>query len=203
MEPETHPSLTQSRWKPGLAHLISLAIFGATAIIIRLEGQPWWCECGKLWLWVSDIWSSHCSQHLLDPYSITHVAHGMILWGALAFLPKRVRPRPDWQFCIAIALEAAWEVLENSPFVINRYRQQTMALDYLGDSVVNALGDIVACALGFVLARKLGLRWTIVLFIVMELVLLFWIRDNLTLNVLMLILPIEAIKNWQTVGHAP
>ena len=113
------------------------------------------------------------------------------------------RPRLSvvWQLWLAVSIEAAWEVIENSEFVIRRYREQTAALGYHGDTIVNSLGDILVCGLGFMMARRLGLRRTAVLFVVTEVALAFWIRDNLTLNVLMLIYPIEAIKDWQAAGH--
>jgi hypothetical protein len=106
-----------------------------------------------------------------------------------------------WQLWLAVSIEAVWEVLENSEFVIRRYREQTAALGYHGDTIVNSLADILVCGLGFVVARRLGLRRTAVLFVVTEVALAVWIRDNLSLNVLMLIYPIEAVKEWQAAGH--
>ena len=100
---------------------------------------------------------------------------------------------------MAISLEALWEILENSQFIIQRYRESTMALGYNGDSVINSMGDLISCITGFMLARYLGLRYSIALIIVIEIALLFWIRDNLTLNIIMLVCPIEAIKNWQMI----
>src|SRR5215216_2580602 len=106
-----------------------------------------------------------------------------------------------WQLWLAVSIEAVWEVLENSEFVIRRYREQTAALGYHGDTIVNSLGDILVCGLGFVVAHRLGFRRTFALFVLTEVTLALWIRDNLTLNVLMLIYPIEAIKEWQAAGH--
>jgi hypothetical protein len=106
-----------------------------------------------------------------------------------------------WQLCLAVSIEALWEVVENSEFVIRRYREETAALGYHGDTIINSLGDIFVSGLGLVLARRLGLRRTLVLFVVTEVVLAIWIRDNLTLNILMLIYPIEAVKEWQAAGH--
>lgn len=179
--------------------LVIAGVLLATVTALRVEGRVWWCVCGHPWLWIGDVWTSHCSQHLLDPYSLTHVSHGLIFCGALAWL----RPRwpASWRASVAVALAAGWEVLENSPVIINRYRAATMSLDYLGDSVGNSLGDILSCAAGFWLARGLGLRWSLALFAVVELALLALIRDNLTLNVLMLVWPVPAIKAWQSVGH--
>jgi len=141
------------------------------------------------------------SQHLFDPYSITHVSHGLIFYGVLWLVARRMKM--GWRFCIAIAIAAAWEILENSPFIINRYRNVTMSLEYLGDSVINALGDVASCGIGFVLARWMGWRWALALFVATEVLLLVLIKDNLTLNVIMLVWPLQAIKDWQMVGHAP
>jgi hypothetical protein len=106
-----------------------------------------------------------------------------------------------WQLWLAVSIEALWEVVENSEFVIRRYREETAALGYHGDTIVNSLSDILVCGLGFVLARRLGLCRTLALFAVTEIALAIWIRDNLTLNILMLIYPIDAIKEWQAAGH--
>jgi hypothetical protein len=166
---------------------------------LRSQGRLWWCSCDYLLLWSGDPWSSDNSQHLLDPYSFTHVLHGFVLCGLLAWLAARLSS--VWQLWLAVAIEALWEVVENSEFVIRRYREETAALGYQGDTIVNSLGDILVCGLGFVLARRLGLRWTLALFAVTEVMLSFLIRDSLLLNVLMLIYPIDAIKAWQEAGH--
>jgi hypothetical protein len=170
-----------------------------TVGVLRAEGRRWWCACGQLYPWVSDVWTKHCSQHLADPYSLTHISHGLIFCVVLALVTRRWPAA--WRLCVAVALASGWEVLENSPFIIDRYRQETMSLDYLGDSVANSLGDILSCALGFAMARRLGLWWSLAVFAAMEVALLVMIRDNLTLNVIMLIHPVQAIKAWQTVGH--
>lgn len=168
-------------------------------LALRLEGRVWWCERGDWWPWRSDVWSPHCSQHLADPYTITHVSHGFILWWALWWAARRISI--PWRACITLGVAAAWEVLENTPWVINRYREETMSLDYMGDSVVNATGDALAAVLGFFIARRLGWKWTLALLAATEIALLFTIRDNLTLNVIMLLHPVEAIKAWQSAGH--
>mgnify|MGYP002368631956 CR=1 FL=1 len=181
--------------------MVTGLIAAVTVVSLRLEGHRGWCAIGDWSPWISDVWSSHCSQHVFDPYSITHVSHGLIFYGALRLLAPGMRL--GWRFCIAIGVAAAWEIAENSPFVIERYRRVTMSLEYLGDSVTNALGDILSCAIGFVLARWLGWRWALLLFVATELLLLLLIRDNLTLNVIMLVWPLKAIKDWQMVGHLP
>ncbi len=177
-----------------------MAVTVAVAVLwLRYEGRSWLCSCGRLFLWVGDAWSSDTSQHLLDPYSFTHVLHGVIFgWLILGLAP---RLSWAWQLWLAVAVESAWELIENSEFVIRRYREETAALGYHGDTIVNSLGDIVVCGLGFVLAHRLGFRRTFAVFLLTEVTLAILIRDNLTLNVLMLIYPIEAVKEWQTAGH--
>ncbi len=173
----------------------------AALAAVRAMGQPWWCACGQTNLWASDIWSSHCSQHLIDPYAITHVSHGLLFAIALAVLARRWPLSFPMRMLIATGIECAWEVLENSPFVIDRYRAATISLNYMGDSVANVAGDILACALGVAIAHRLGWRVALGLFVVTEIALLVAIRDNLTLNVLMLAWPIDAVKQWQSVGQ--
>ena len=178
--------------------LVIAAILAVTVILLRSQGRLWRHDCGRILVWVGDAWSSHTSQHLFDPYSFTHVLHGLAFCGLLALLVPQWSFR--WRLCSAVALESVWEVFENSAFVINRYRAATVSLGYQGDSIVNSLGDITACALGFVIAWRLGWRRSAVVFLVTEVVLLLWIRDSLLLNVVMLLYPIEAIKIWQ-LGH--
>ncbi len=176
-----------------------VAIVAATALILRTMGQPWWCALGDLSPWTSNINSAHNSQHLFDPYALTHVLHGVLLYGAVwLLLAKRLGQRG--RFTVALVAEAAWEVFENTDFVINRYREATISLDYLGDSVLNSLGDIVACALGYGVAMTLPVWGSAVFFVAVELLLLLWIRDSLLVNVVMLVRPIEAIKTWQLGG---
>jgi hypothetical protein len=171
------------------------ATLGAAVVQLRQQGRLWACACGRVLLWSGDAWSSDNSQHLFDPYSFTHILHGFALCGLLAWLLPRVPW--DWRLALAVAIEAIWEVFENSAFIINRYRESTLALGYTGDTIVNSFGDIVACGLGFLLARRLGLRLTLLIFLLTEIVLLIWIRDSLILEILMLIYPIDAIKAWQ------
>lgn len=170
-------------------------VLAATVLALRWQGRLWWCAIGDLSPWAGDIGNRHTSQHLLDPYTFTHVLHGFILCGLLALILPRLATR--WRFVLAIMIEAAWEVFENTSYVINRYREATAAIGYQGDSVFNSLGDILACAGGFALAMRLGFRRTVALFLLTELGLLFWIRDSLLLNIILLIHPIEMIKTWQ------
>lgn len=184
--------ITSSR--PGWVILIGLAV---TVLLLRLEGRIWWCECGKLNLWDGDIWSAHNSQHVFDPYSFTHVLHGILLFWILSWAFKRLSF--IWVLTLSVVGEAAWEVMENSAFIIQRYREATIGQGYVGDSIINSLADIACCAAGVVLARKIGFRLALGLFVIVELALALMVRDNLTLNILMLICPIDAIKQWQMV----
>lgn len=186
--------MTKKVW-PWVVILSTLAV---AVFLLHRQGRLWWCACGRLRLWTGDAWSAETSQHLLDPYSFTHVLHGFVFcWLITLILP---RLSAAWQLSLAVAVEAVWEVIENSAFVINRYREGTAALGYEGDTVVNSLGDILTCGLGFVLARRLGFRRSLVLFALVEVVLLFWIRDSLLLNVVMLLYPLDSLKAWQA-GH--
>ena len=175
------------RWWLALVGILAL-----TAYQLHRQGRRWWCACWPLRRVV--VLPEH-SQHLFDPYSFTHVLHGIILCGLLGLALPRLAPA--WRLWLAIAAESLWEVVENTAFVIQRYRAATAALGYEGDSIANSLGDIVSGALGFVIAWRLGMRWSIVLFIAIELVLLFLIKDNLTLNIVMLIHPSESVRAWQ------
>lgn len=185
------------------------AIFIAMIALLRFEGRIWFSKTGRIALWHGDVWSSECSQQLFDPYSFTHVSHGLIFAGAFAVIGALLSLRIGWrsaglvrwQLVASIAVAAAWEVAENSRTVIDRYRTATMSLDYLGDSVFNSVGDVVSCVIGFVVARRLGLWRSLAVFTAVEFVLLWLIRDNLTLNVIMLVRPIDAIRQWQSVGH--
>ncbi len=171
------------------------AVLAAAVVQLRWQGRRWWCACGRPDLWWGDTRSAHNSQHLFDPYSFTHVLHGVVFYGLLSRLAPRLSLA--WRFWAAVTLAATWEVIENSDFVIHRYRTVTAMLGYEGDSIANSLGDILSCALGFLLARRLGLWGSLALFAVTEVVLLLWIHDSLLLEVLMLLWPIKAIKEWQ------
>ncbi|MBS0265654.1 MAG: DUF2585 family protein [Planctomycetes bacterium] len=182
------PRLT---WPIAVAAGITLATIG----VLRWKGRLWWGACGGKELWISAVQSSHCSQHLIDPYCFTHLLHGVALCGILAWVWRRLPTA--WSLCVTLFVEAVWEILENSPLVIDRYRTATIALGYEGDSIVNSLGDLLCCGLGYLLARRVGWRWSVAMFVVTEVILAVMIRDNLSLNILMLVYPIEAVKTWQ------
>ena len=185
-------SFTSSKIGPWLA---IAAVLVLAVALLRLQGRLWICSCGQIYLWVGDIWSSDNSQHLFDPYSFTHLLHGVVFWAALTWILPRLAPL--WRLWIAVGIESMWEVAENSAFIINRYREATASLGYTGDTIVNSMGDIFICAVGFGIALRLGFRRSLILFVLTELVLIFWIRDSLLLSILMLVYPIEAIKTWQ------
>jgi hypothetical protein len=176
--------------------LLTFAVAPAMAALLYAQGRIWWCKLGDGRIYVNEAWqSSHTSQHLFDPYTLTHVLHGvMFFWVAALLLAKL---SVGWRLFAATAAEAAWEALENTDAVIEKYRENTASLDYFGDSIFNSLGDLLACVFGFWLAHKLGWRRSILFFLATELILLFWIRDGLLLNILMLLYPLDAIKQWQ------
>ena len=178
-----------------LPWIVVAVVLAGAAYGLHAQGRPWLCSCGYLLAWSGDPSSSDTSQHPLDPYSFTHVLHGFAFYGALALAAARLPV--SWRLSIAVVLEGVWEVVENSDFVIRRYREGTAALGYEGDAIVNSLGDMTVCGLGFLLAYRLGARRTLALFVATEVVLILWIRDSLLLNVLMLVYPIDAIKAWQ------
>ena len=159
---------------------------------------------GHFGLWDNNIWGSETSQRVADVYSFSHIIHGMLFYGFLWLiwrkLPERLKgkfPRKYW-FLIALLIEGGWELLENSPIIIDRYRSATIALGYAGDSILNSVSDILMMALGFLFARFSKVWIIISLIIIFELGALWWVRDNLTLNVLMLVYPSEQIKHWQS-----
>ena len=174
---------------------LAIAILAAVAAIELAMGRNPICTCGTIDLWVGARDSPKTSQMLADWYSLSHVVHGLLFYAALWLVASRLDVR--WRFLIALAVEASWEVIENTPMVIDRYRATTAAIGYTGDSVVNSLSDILMMALGFVIARKFPVWTSVLLLILLELVPLFVIRDNLTLNVIALIAPNHAIQAWQ------
>ena len=167
----------------------------ATIAGLRLQGRLWICSCGEVYLWAGEVQSSNNSQHISDPYTLTHLLHGVMFFWFLTVLARRFQP--IWQLVMAVSAEAVWEIVENSRFVIERYREATIALGYEGDTIINSIGDIAICGIGFVVARYLGIRRSILLFVLTEILLVIWIRDSLLLNILMLIHPFGSILNWQ------
>jgi len=174
---------------------IALGLAALTAAILLWMGRPAICTCGVVKLWVGTVNGPDNSQHLADWYTPSHIIHGFLFY-LLGWLFLRRNPPGD-RLLGAVLIEASWEILENSSFIIDRYRDATMALGYSGDAVINSLADIGWMAVGFAIARRLPVWATILLAIGFELLTLVVIRDNLTLNVLMLVAPVDAIRVWQ------
>lgn len=173
----------------------AVAITVAAAVVLLLMGRVPICTCGTIRLWHGAVNSAENSQHIADWYTLSHVVHGLIFFWAT----KLVLPRASIgvRLCVAVAIEAAWEIVENTPAMIDRYREATIALGYTGDSVLNSVADIGWMVLGFLIAARLPAWGALAAAIVLEVVALVAIRDNLTLNILMLIAPSDAIRTWQ------
>ena len=177
---------------------LALAMIAIAAIILLAMGRPAICTCGDVKLWAGQVQGPDNSQHLSDWYTLSHIIHGFLFYG-LGWLFLRRNPHGD-RLLMAVAIEAAWELFENSDYVINRYREATIALGYTGDSVINSVADIFWMMLGFVAARRLPVWATVIIAIGFELLALLMVRDNLTLNVVMLLAPVDAVKAWQSAG---
>jgi uncharacterized protein DUF2585 len=184
--------------RPSRRAAVAVAILVCTATSLSALGRRPWCRCGTFRPWVGHAWGPENSQHLADPYSFTHVTHGVLLYLVLQLVapaaPLATRA------LVALAAESGWEVLENTDFVIDRYRAATIALGYHGDTIVNSFGDIGSCLLGFVLAARLPPAVTVGVTLLQEAALLLWIRDSLLVNVVMLVHPIAAVTRWQGAG---
>lgn len=179
-----------------------IALYGL-AILFAMHRPPI-CACGTVKLWWGVVQSAENSQHLADWYTFSHIIHGLIFYALAHLFWRRWRlfdgAPTRWALPIAVAIEASWELLENSPLIIDRYRAVTVSFGYAGDSIVNSMADIGWMTVGFWLAAKLPVRASIAMALVFELFTLFMIRDNLTLNVLMLVWPLDVIRDWQAMA---
>lgn len=175
--------------------LLVVGFIGATAIILYTMGQPLICKCGYVKLWHGVVVSSENSQHLSDWYTPSHIIHGILFFGLFSLILKKASF--NMRLALSLVVECAWEILENTDMVINRYRDSTISLDYFGDSVINSSADIFAMVVGFFLASRLPVWASVAIIILFESVTTWLIRDGLALNILMLVWPLETVKAWQ------
>ena len=179
-----------------ISTFIILLVVGITEFIF---GRSPLGPDGKIGFWDGNIWSSENSQRIADPYTFSHIIHGLLFYGLLWLVARKIPAK--YRFLIAVVLESIWEILENSSLIINRYRDATIAQGYVGDSILNSLCDIIWMSLGFIFASRTKVWICILLIIIMEVGCAYFVRDNLTLNIIMLIHPSDSIMNWQVLGQ--
>jgi hypothetical protein len=201
LSPQRSDSQTFPSWLKGhqSVFLTVLTVLVVTGSIEFWMGRSPLGPDGRFGFWEGNIWSNECSQRLADPYSFSHLTHGILFCGFLWLVARKLPLRH--RYFVALLLEAGWELLENSTLIINRYREATIALGYVGDSIMNSLSDIVMMSLGFLFASRVRPWVSLFAVLAMEIGCAVWVRDNLTLNVIMLVHPFDAIKAWQSAGH--
>jgi Protein of unknown function (DUF2585) len=182
---------------PARTTLIVAGIILAAALALYLMGHPLICKCGYVKLWHFNVVSAENSQHLIDWYTPSHLIHGFLFYGALWLLSRVLPLSFAMRLVLAVVIEAAWEVIENTDFVINHYREMTISLDYYGDSVINSVSDILVMVLGYFMAARLPVWLTVTIAVALELFVGAMIRDNLTLNVLSFVWPVDRVLDWQ------
>jgi hypothetical protein len=191
----TDMTVTSRSGRQTVYWIAATALITACALILLVMGREPICKCGYVKLWHGVVMSSENSQHISDWYTPSHFIHGFIFYGLLWLIGRR------WplalRLCLAVLVEGAWEIFENTDFIINRYREATISLDYYGDSVLNSTSDVLAMVVGFLIAAKAPAWFTVALAVGLELFTGFMIRDNLTLNIIMLLWPLDWIKEWQ------
>jgi hypothetical protein len=190
----TMPARASASWRTGL--LVVAGLLLAQALLLHLEGHPLICTCGAVKLWEGAVNSSGNSQHISDWYSFSHIIHGFLFYGALRLLLPNVPV--GLRLALAVGVEGVWEVLENSPMIIDRYRTGTISLQYYGDSILNSVCDTLFMMLGFAMAARFPIWVVVALALAFEIGVGYAIRDNLTLNVIMLLHPFESVRQWQS-----
>jgi hypothetical protein len=186
---------------PRLCVLLTALVIVLFAAALYVMGQPLICACDFVKLWHGVVVSSENSQHVSDWYTFSHVIHGFVFYWILLLVSRKLPMSRTLRLLLAVFVEVSWELFENTDFIINRYRETTISLDYYGDSIINSVFDVLFMIVGFVMAYRLPTSVVIVLALLMEIVVGISIRDNLTLNVIMLLYPFEFIKTWQLGGH--
>jgi hypothetical protein len=194
MPPKKMPLSVDAKYRWIVAMLVGIA--GIQMLGLLLAGRVWWCEVGDIWPWSWDVWSRHNSQHLIDPYSLSHLQHGLGLSLLLTF-SVFAKLSIHLRAILVAVVESIWELVENTNWMIERYRAVTISLDYYGDSILNSLCDYGMCLVGIAICQWLP-RWTSgALFVLLEITSIVWIHDSLLLNMFMLIWPVDAVREWQ------